>query len=163
MRLSQVTHLEDRLQNTVKERRIAFVIREDGEQGGMRIHSDQEPITELHGGTEEVFLGTGNPSGLDAADTGNNIAGILRVREEVGLVVGRGEIVLKRLPGEYEFIVFDVQFGGSWADDNCLVNPGHGGGHWLEETRSDRQTYRTGFESNRLPQTARSLSSRARL
>lgn len=109
------------------------MIGEDGEQGGMRVHGSQEPVTELHGSAEEVFLGTGNPSGLDATDTGNDIAGILRVREEVGLVVGRGEIVLKRLPGEDEFIVFDVQVSGSWADDNCLVNPGHGGGHWLQK------------------------------
>lgn len=125
----------------------------------MRVHSGQEPVTKLHGGTEEVFLGTGNPGGLDAADTGNDIAAILRVREEVGLVVRR-EIVLKRLPGEDEFVVFDIQIGRYWADDNRLVNPES----WWSlagETRSD--THRTGFESNRLPQTARFLSSRARL
>jgi len=108
----------------------------------VRVHGGQEAVTEFHGGAEEVFLGTGNPGGLDAADTGNDIADILRVREEVGLIVGR-EIVLKRLPGEDKFIVFDVQIGGCWADENCLVNPGHGG-HWLER----RDLTLTGLVSN---------------
>lgn len=64
----------------------------------MGVHSGQEPVTELHGTTEDVFLRTGDPAGLDVAHAGNDMMGILRERKEVGLIL-RQEMVLKGLPG----------------------------------------------------------------